>query len=397
MIKSSSQSRSSSFLRSRFHDYTGKRGRSRTSKPTQNHHVCFQSFGRVNGFVTIAQKADDDDCDDVVARREFDLLIVGPGVLGTLVAKKWIEKFPNCRVVGQTKTEKNHQMLKKKGIEAKIASKEAIDENSQAAELFPFVVFSAPPSGSDDYQSEIKKALMKWDPRQRRRRQSSSTTSGFCFTSSSAVFPDNVDCDDQTETLKIGENARADRLLNAEKVVLEYSPSSLASDYDNDNSSNESSNKPAVLRLAGLYHSTRGAHTYFMKAGTIDSRPDALVNCIHYEDAADLVVKVLLREDTSKNIFLGCDGEPITREDVAICALESGCFDLTNNDNSNTHSKPTFTKTDGPLGRRMTCERTMRELFWRPKYESFRDFFAQEKHRGVDSFSASSVILPFDT
>lgn len=114
MIKSSSQSRSSSFLRSRFHDYTGKRGRSRTSKPTQNHHVCFQSFGRVNGFVTIAQKADDDDCDDVVDRREFDLLIVGPGVLGTLVAKKWIEKFPNCRVVGQTKTEKNHQMLKKK-------------------------------------------------------------------------------------------------------------------------------------------------------------------------------------------------------------------------------------------------------------------------------------------
>jgi hypothetical protein len=46
--------------------------------------------------------------------------------------------------------------------------------------------------------------------------------SGFCFTSSSAVFPDNIDCDDDTATLKLGANPRADRLLNAENVVLEH-------------------------------------------------------------------------------------------------------------------------------------------------------------------------------
>ena len=142
-----------------------------------------------------------------------------------------------------------------------------------------------------------------------------------------------------------------------------------------------------MLRLAGLYHSSRGAHTYFMKAGTIDSRPDALVNCIHYEDAADLVVKVLLREDAQRNIFLGCDGHPITREDVATCALESGCFD---DDGEEKHIKPKFTKSEGPVGRRMTCKGTEKALDWTPKYTSFRDFFNKDTNKGYDSFVEES-------
>ena len=122
------------------------------------------------------------------------------------------------------------------------------------------------------------------------------------------MFPDNIDCDDDTATLNLGKNPRADRLLNAENVVLEHENRKKENESRDNNEREEGKdkyykNRAAVLRLAGLYHSSRGAHTYFMKAGTIDSRPDALVNCIHYEDAADLVVKVLLREDAQRNIF----------------------------------------------------------------------------------------------
>ena len=98
------------------------------------------------------------------------------------------------------------------------------------------------------------------------------------------LFPDNIDCDDDTATLKLGANPRADRLLNAENVVLEHENrrkekenSDDAVKKEKEEGKNENyQNRAAVLRLAGLYHSLRGAHTYFMKAGTIESRPDAL-------------------------------------------------------------------------------------------------------------------------
>ena len=280
------------------------------------------------------------------SRRLYDtpdcrnLLVVGPGVLGSLVCQKWLEMFPAAIVVGQTNSTKNHESLEKLGITARTEDTfEHFDPKT-----YPYVVFSAPPSGSDDYPGEIKKALEKWNGK--------NEYSGFCFTSSSAVFPDNIDCDDDTATLKLGANPRADRLLNAENVVLEHENrrkekenSDDAVKKEKEEGKNENcQNRAAVLRLAGLYHSLRGAHTYFMKAGTIESRPDALVNCIHYEDAADLVVKVLLREDAQRNVFLGCDGHPITREDVATCALESGCFEDDDSEEGQKYSKPKFTK-----------------------------------------------------
>ena len=328
------------------------------------------------------------------SRRLYDtpdcrnLLVVGPGVLGSLVCQKWLEMFPAAIVVGQTNSTKNHESLEKLGITARTEDTfEHFDPK-----MYPYVVFSAPPSGSDDYPGEIKKALEKWNGK--------NEYSGFCFTSSSAVFPDNINCDDDTTTLKLGANPRADRLLNAENVVLEHENrrkekenSDDAVKKEKEEGKNENyenyQNRAAVLRLAGLYHSLRGAHTYFMKAGTIESRPDALVNCIHYEDAADLVVKVLLREDAQRNIFLGCDGHPITREDVATCALESGCFDDDDDDSEGgqKHSKPEFTKSEGPVGRRMTCEGTRKALGWAPKFTSFRDFFDKETNKGKDSFA----------
>ena len=59
------------------------------------------------------------------SRRLYDtpdcrnLLVVGPGVLGSLVCQKWLEMFPAAIVVGQTNSTKNHESLEKLGITAR--------------------------------------------------------------------------------------------------------------------------------------------------------------------------------------------------------------------------------------------------------------------------------------
>lgn len=47
-----------------------------------------------------------------------------------------------------------------------------------------------------------------------------------------------------------------------------------------------------VLRLGGLYHAMRGAHSFFMKNGETSLPRHKTLNLIHYEDAAALIHKV---------------------------------------------------------------------------------------------------------
>ena len=47
-----------------------------------------------------------------------------------------------------------------------------------------------------------------------------------------------------------------------------------------------------VVRLVGLYHANRGAHTYFLKMKEVPRPGDYVVNLIHYEDAARLAASV---------------------------------------------------------------------------------------------------------
>lgn len=93
-------------------------------------------------------------------------------------------------------------------------------------EQFPFVVFSAPPSGSDDYAAEVEAALRMWDG-----------TGAFVFTSSTAVYSGTEGelCDETTPQFEMGASPRADTLLKAEAAVLGANG--------------------CVVRLSGLYHS----------------------------------------------------------------------------------------------------------------------------------------------
>ncbi|KAL4418741.1 hypothetical protein ABPG77_006414 [Micractinium sp. CCAP 211/92] len=265
------------------------------------------------------------------------LLIVGPGVLGSYLGKLWVDSNGAGSAVGQTNSTNNHAKLQALGLAAR--TKDA----AAGGGTFPYVLFSAPPSGSADYLAEIKAALALWDG-----------TGAFVFTSSAGVYTveDGSACDESAPTAKLGDNERTDRLLAAEAAVLEAGGN--------------------VVRLVGLYHATRGAHTFFLRQGEVQRWGGYLVNLIHYEDAAELCLAVLRGDGSSEpyrgRVFLGCDGSPITFDDMMAATLDSGAF----------QGSVTFTAPEGPVkGKRMSNPATRAQLGWQPKYPSYADFMRQ--------------------
>uniref|UniRef100_A0A8I7B4I3 Uncharacterized protein n=1 Tax=Hordeum vulgare subsp. vulgare TaxID=112509 RepID=A0A8I7B4I3_HORVV len=81
-----------------------------------------------------------------------DLLIVGPGVLGRLVAEKWLKEHPGCKVFGQTASTDHHSELTDIGIIPSL-------KGSTIPQKAPYVIFCAPPSRSDDYPGDLRKFM----------------------------------------------------------------------------------------------------------------------------------------------------------------------------------------------------------------------------------------------
>eukprot|EP00271_Cylindrocystis_brebissonii_P000828 TRINITY_DN11011_c0_g1_i1.p1 TRINITY_DN11011_c0_g1~~TRINITY_DN11011_c0_g1_i1.p1 ORF type:complete len:364 (-),score=45.21 TRINITY_DN11011_c0_g1_i1:659-1750(-) len=265
-----------------------------------------------------------------------DLLIVGPGVLGKLVAKSWRQAFPDAHVVGQTRTNTRHEELKALGITPAMRDDATAGEGNDKSS-FPFVIFCAPPYGNDDYVGEVRAAAERWNGK-----------GTLLFTSSSAVYDvsNNDPCPEgAAPVIPKGRSPRTDRLLDAEDAVLSVGG--------------------CVVRLAGLYLQDRGAHTFWMSKGSVDSRPDHIVNLIHYEDAASLCAAILRLRHRGK-AFMGCDNHPVSREEVMRITVNSGKFQ---------GNFTGFTVTDGPLGKRMNNDETRKALRgWKPKYPSFAAF-----------------------
>ncbi|XP_078436195.1 NAD(P)-binding Rossmann-fold superfamily protein [Wolffia australiana] len=256
-----------------------------------------------------------------------DLLIVGPGVLGRIIADLWKKDYPGSQVAGQTLTTDHHDDLRQLGIHP-------ISSGSNV-EKFPNVIFCAPPSRSADYIADIRSAAACW-----------SGEGSFLFTSSSAIYDcgENRPCDEDSPAIPLGRSRRTDVLLNAEGAVLEAGG--------------------CVLRLAGLYKFDRGAHTYWLSKGSDENRPDHLVNLIHYEDAASLSVAIL-KKNLRSRIFMGCDNHPLSRQEIMDYVNKSRKFDKTFDK---------FTGTDGPLGKKLDNSKTREEIGWEPKYKSFPFF-----------------------
>lgn len=264
---------------------------------------------------------------------ENDLLIVGPGVLGRLVAEKWRQEHPGCQVYGQTVTTDHHDELIKMGINPSL-------KGTKATQQYPYVIFCAPPSRTSDYPGDVREAALSWNG-----------DGSFVFTSSSAPYDcfDNGQCNEDSPVVPIGRSPRTDVLLKAEKVVLESGG--------------------CAIRLAGLYKADRGAHAYWLEKGTVEVRPDHILNLIHYEDAASLAVAILKKKLRSR-IFLGCDNHPLSRQEVMDLVAESGKF---------SKKFVAFTGTSDPLGKRLNNSKTREEIGWEPEYPSFAHFLGVSK------------------
>ncbi|MCO5547478.1 hypothetical protein L7F22_000928 [Adiantum nelumboides] len=282
------------------------------------------------GFMASLSPATSRAKEDLITTASKDLLVIGPGVLGKLVAGSWMKEFPSCSVAGQTVTTNHHEELQALGITPVL-------KDSHNEQRFQFVIFCAPPSGSSDYAAELRHAAQQWNGE-----------GVFLFTSSSAVYDcmDNGECNEDTPIVSLGQSPRTDVLLRAEQEVLQVGGT--------------------VVRLAGLYISSheRGPHAYWAKKGIVDARPDHILNLIHYEDAASLCVTIL-KKGFRKEVFMGCDNHPLSRQEVMDIVDESGKFK---------DKFQAFTGKDGPLGKKMNCDQTRIRTGWRPKYTSFAEF-----------------------
>lgn len=266
--------------------------------------------------------------EDSIASTSKDLLVIGPGVLGRLIAGLWMKENPGCAVVGETATTTHHEELESLGIRPVV-------KGSQGGLRFPYVMFCAPPSGSLDYAAKLRLAAEQWNG-----------DGVFLFTSSSAVYDcsDNGSCDEDTPIVPLGQSPRTDVLLKAEHEVLQVGGT--------------------VVRLAGLYTFERGPHAYWAKKGTVDARPDHILNLIHYEDAASLCMTIL-KKGYHKQVFMGCDNHPLSRQELMDIVNESGKFK---------DKFEAFTGVDGPLGKKMNCDKTRSKTGWQPKFTSFTEF-----------------------
>ncbi|KAJ3669554.1 hypothetical protein LUZ60_011504 [Juncus effusus] len=156
-----------------------------------------------------------------------DLLIVGPGVLGRIIADMWKQEFPGCKIYGQTMSTDHHNELAEIGILPSL-------KGSLISDKVPYVIFCAPPSRSEDYTADVRVVTSNWNG-----------GGSFLFTSSSAPYDrnDNGPCDEDSPVVPLGRSPRTDILLNAEKVVLEAGG--------------------CVVRLAGLYISFKSYQLFF--------------------------------------------------------------------------------------------------------------------------------------
>lgn len=81
------------------------------------------------------------------------------------------------------------------------------------------------------------------------------------------------------------------------------------------------------MRYVGLYHTQRGAHTFFFKVKEVQRSGEYVVNLLHYEDAASLAVAVLQRGGELRGkAFIGCDNHPVSFQVRRLCSFISAAF-----------------------------------------------------------------------
>mmetsp|Transcript_1570 Transcript_1570/g.2379 ORF Transcript_1570/g.2379 Transcript_1570/m.2379 type:complete len:341 (+) Transcript_1570:63-1085(+) len=291
-------------------------------------HALFRKRSRAFGATSSRRYT----CATVMAATN-DLLVIGSGVLGTMVGKNWKTKHPDALVVGETKTPRSHEDLVKLGIQPRL-------RDGAPSDQFPYVIFSVPPPPTpDDYVAELQRAALLWNGE-----------GTLLFTSSIGVYPqEDVTSSEDSPTCDPVKNPRAGGILRAEEATLRAGGS--------------------VVRLAGLYTATRGPQSYWLKIGEVPSDPLGLISMIHYEDAAVLCV-MALESRLRSQILIGCDDNVLTRQGIIDAAKKSPIF-------QGQSCKFTGGEATGRQ-RKFDSSKTRKLLGWKPRWPSMNEFFEEE-------------------
>lgn len=327
-----------------------------------------------------------------------DLLILGAGTLGSIAARLWMDGGgdggPPRSVVAETRTAARHDALRAGGAvprtrEQADAADAAVagvgsgssgsDDAAASPPLAPAVTFSnvlfcMPPSSSDDYAAEARRAVACWR---------GPSAGRLVFTSTAGAYAEE---NGGVVTEGSPTTPGGGRLGLAEAVIAAAGGT--------------------VLRLAGLYALGRGAHKFWVRRGIVGGNPDGLVNMLHYEDAAAAAVVALQCAATGVraaaagggaaavgspaaaaaddadglDVFLVSDNSPVTRRELVDAALAHPTF---------ADAKAPVFEADipsplpggvpmpaerGGLGKAIDCSRTWEVLGWKPRFASYGAF-----------------------
>lgn len=118
-----------------------------------------------------------------------------------------------------------------------------------------------------------------------------------------------------------------------------------------------------VCRLAGIYGPERViGREALMRGDSLPGDPDAWLNLIQVEDAAELVIRCA-SADNAHAVELGSDGEPVSRETYyTYLAAQLGA------------GPPRFDRARNARSGSKRCDpvSTLRRLDWAPKYQNYR-------------------------
>jgi len=264
-----------------------------------------------------------------------DLLVVGAGHLGGLVARIWLASHPSDIVTLKFRSDKPERTKKLTGEGFKVISSEG-GEQIRCKN----VVFCAPPTGNPDYAGDVARNISNhWD---------NTGDSCFVFTSAGSVYGENCGgvVDEESAVVR---TERSGKMLDAEEHVLK--------------------NGGCVIRLGGLYTVSKGAHNYWMggSAAEFPSKPNGLINLIHYDDAAQCVLSCLTNTSKASNhVFLVSDGTPVSRKQI--------CEAASRNPNYSDKGPVKFTGGEDVDGKQYCSDKIRKTMSWKPKYPSFAEF-----------------------
>lgn len=277
-----------------------------------------------------------------------DLLILGAGTLGTLVAARWLTAArppggaaPPVRVVAETRTRWRHDRLAALGAVPRtradadaaataVDASPGVDRDGNSGCCFPNVVFCMPPSASDDYAAETARAVASWAGSQGGGR--------LVFTSSTSALAENGGA-----TITEMAPTASGRVTAAEAVIRAAGG--------------------VVVRLGGLYARHVGGHHRFVGQPSMGLPRQLVLNMVHYDDAAAAVVATArlppgAPTDVSGSPFVVTDGVPLTVEELVTATMAHTAFAGS--------TTPTLPVDTGVGGKRIDATATRKALSWAP-------------------------------